>query len=246
MSRVHKPKAGGFIRFWVMLIYPLDGLFFKIRWRNLDEMPAPEGGGVIVAINHISQIDTVLMARMIWQAGRVPRFMVKSEVFKWPIIGYLQAGAGQIPVYRGKADAATSLRDAVSALARGECVVIYPEGSYTKDPAGWPMLAKTGVARLALLSPETPVIPVGQWGAQYRKGPKWARFLKRLVHRPVVSAEVGKPVDLGRFRGAEPTGETLREMTDTIMSAIRDQVADLRGEAPPTEFYKPPKRKHKH
>jgi len=244
MSRLHKPKAGPYIRFWVALIYPLDGLFFKIRWRNLDQMPAPGEGGVIVAINHISQIDTVLMARMIWQTGRIPRFMVKSEVFKWPIIGPLQAGAGQIPVYRGKAHAAESLRDAVTALANGECVVIYPEGSYTKDPDGWPMQAKTGIARLALLSPDTPVIPIGQWGAQYRKGPKWRRFLKRLVHRPRVSAMVGKPVDLEHFRGAEPTGENLRAITDTVMSAIRDQVADLRGETPPTEFYKPPKRKH--
>ena len=245
MSRLHKPKAGGYIRFWVALIYPLDGLFFKIRWRNLDQMPAPEQGGVIVAINHISQIDTVLMARMIWQSGRIPRFMVKSEVFTWPIIGPLQAGAGQIPVYRGKTDAASSLRDAVAALNKGECVVIYPEGSYTKDPASWPMHAKTGVARLALLAPDVPVIPIGQWGAQYRKGPLWLRFIKRLAHRPKVEAVVGKPVDLERFRGAEPTGETLREITDTIMSAIRDQVADLRGEPAPTAFYKHAKH-HKH
>jgi 1-acyl-sn-glycerol-3-phosphate acyltransferase len=244
MSRLHKPKAGGFIRFWVALIYPLDGLFFKIRWRNLDEMPPPTDGGVIIAINHVSQIDTVLMARMIWQSGRIPRFMVKSEVFKWPVIGPLQAGAGQIPVYRGKAHAAESLSAAVEALRQGEAVVIYPEGSYTKDPDSWPMQAKTGVARLALLSPDTPVIPIAQWGAQYRTGPKVVRFLRRLVHRPLVTAVVGKPVDLDRFRGAEPTGENLRAITDTIMSAIRDQVAELRGETPPSEFYKAPKRKH--
>jgi 1-acyl-sn-glycerol-3-phosphate acyltransferase len=243
VSRLHKPKAGFFIRFWVMLLYPLDGIFFKIRWRDLDKMPPPEAGGVIVAINHVSQVDTVLMARLIWQSGRIPRFMIKSEVFSWPVIGYLQRGAGSIPVHRGKAAAAQSLRDAVDALNRGECVIIYPEGSFTRDPDGWPMHAKTGVARLALLCPDVPVIPIGQWGAHYRKGPVWGRFLKRLTHRPTVTATVGKPVDLERFRGAEPTGETLREITDAIMSDIRDLVGELRGETPPTTFYKP---KHKH
>jgi 1-acyl-sn-glycerol-3-phosphate acyltransferase len=168
--------------------------------------------------------------------------MIKSEVFDWPIIGYLQRGAGSIPVHRGKTAAAKSLEHAVEALNRGECVVIYPEGSFTKDPDGWPMQAKTGVARLALLCPDVPVIPIGQWGAQYRKGPAWRRFLKRLTHRPTVTAVVGKPVDLTRFRGAEPTAETLREVTDTIMSAIRDIVGELRGQTPPQQFYKPKKR----
>jgi 1-acyl-sn-glycerol-3-phosphate acyltransferase len=242
MSRLHKPKAGIFIRFWVALLYPLDGIFFKLRWRDLDKMPAPEEGGVLVVINHVSQVDTVLMARMIWQTGRIPRFMIKSEVFSWPVIGYLQKGAGSIPVQRGKVAAAQSLEHAVEALHKGECVIIYPEGSFTKDPDGWPMQAKTGVARLALLCPDIPVVPIGQWGAQYRPGPMWKRFLKRLGHRPTVTAVVGKPVDLSRFRGAEPTAATLREVTDTIMSNIRDLVAELRGEPAPTNFYVPTKR----
>jgi 1-acyl-sn-glycerol-3-phosphate acyltransferase len=244
MSRLHKPKAGGYIRFWVSLLYPLDSLFFKIKWRNLDQVPPPSDGGVILALNHLAQVDTVLMARMVWQSGRIPRFMVKSAVFKWPVIGPLQAGAGQIPVYRGTADAAKSLRDAVTALEKGECIVIYPEGSTTKDPAGWPMQARTGVARLALLCPDIPVVPIGQWGAQKRPGPRWLRFLRRVVTgRPVVSVSVGKPVDLERFRGAQPTAEVLREMTDAIMGAVRDEVAVLRGEPAPTTFFKPERKK---
>lgn len=240
MSRLHKPKAGGYIRFWVALLYPLDSMFFKIRWRNLDDIPAPSEGGVILAINHVSQVDTVLMARMVWQAGRIPRFMVKAGVFDWPVIGPLQKGAGQIPVYRGTADAAQSLRDAVTALARGECIVIYPEGSTTKDPTGWPMQGKTGVARLALLSPDTPVVPIGQWGAQKRPGSTWRRFWRRLLTgRPVVSVSVGTPVDLSRFHDAEPTSATLREMTDLIMSAVRREVAVLRESAPPEQFHLP-------
>jgi 1-acyl-sn-glycerol-3-phosphate acyltransferase len=229
-----------------MLLYPLDAIFFKLRWRDLDKMPPPEAGGVIVAINHISQVDTLLMARLVWQTGRVPRFMIKSEVFDWPVIGWLQKGAGSIPVHRGKAAASQSLHDAVEALNRGECVVIYPEGSYTRDPDGWPMHAKTGVARLALLCPDVPVVPIGQWGVHYRSGPGWLRFLKRLTYRPTSLAAVGKPVDLERFRGAQPTSETLREVTDAIMSDIRALVGELRGETPPAAFYRHHKHKHKH
>src|SRR4051794_26468942 len=169
MTRQYTPRAGFWIRLCVVVIYPLVGLLFRVRFRNLDRMPPPSAGGVIIAINHVSQIDTLVMARCVWQSGRVPRFMIKSGVFGWPVVRSIVRGAGQIPVYRGTTDAAASLRAAVDALQRGEAVVIYPEGTTTKDPDNWPMLAKTGNARLVLLSPDTPVVPIGQWGAQHRE-----------------------------------------------------------------------------
>ena len=233
MSRLHKPKAGFWIRLCVVILYPLDGLLFRIRWRHLDRVPAPETGGVIIAVNHISQVDTVLMARFVWQSGRVPRFMIKAGVFSWPIVGRLMHGAGQIPVYRGTTDASKSLRDAVTALEQGEAIVIYPEGTTTKDPDNWPMLAKTGIARLVLLSPDTPIVPIGQWGPHRMGG----FSLKRLGRRRESLASVGEPLDMSRFRGKEPSGALLREVTDEIMSAIRDEVALLRDEQPPTEFF---------
>jgi 1-acyl-sn-glycerol-3-phosphate acyltransferase len=159
--------------------------------------------------------------------------MIKSGVFDWPVIGYMMKGSKQIPVYRGTADAAQSLREAVAALERGEAVVIYPEGTTTKDPDNWPMQAKTGIARLVLLSPETPVVPIGQWGPHKMGGFSWRRLGRR---RPSL-ASVGEPLDLSRFRGKEPSGPLLREITDEIMGAVRDQVATLRGEQPPAKFY---------
>ncbi|MGI8761132.1 MAG: lysophospholipid acyltransferase family protein [Jatrophihabitantaceae bacterium] len=237
MSRLHKPKAGFWIRLCVAILYPFDGLLFRIRWHHLDRVPAPSEGGVIIAINHVSHVDTVLMARFVWQAGRVPRFMIKAGVFGKPVIGKIMSGAQQIPVYRGTTDAANSLRDAVTALERGEAIVIYPEGTITRDPAQWPMQAKTGIARLLLLRPQTPVVPVGQWGAQKHKGLAALGSLRRRT----AQASVGQPLDLSRYRGTEPTFATLREVTDTIMSAVRDEVAALRGESAPSEFYKPPK-----
>jgi 1-acyl-sn-glycerol-3-phosphate acyltransferase len=235
VSRLHRPKAGFWIRLCVVLLYPIDGALFRLRWRGLDRVPGPDAGGVIIAVNHVSQIDTVLMARAVWQSGRVPRFMIKAGVFGWPGVGRIMRGAGQIPVYRGTTDATQSLRDAVVALERGEAVVIYPEGTTSKDPAGWPMQAKTGIARLVLLSPDTPVVPMGQWGAHPMGGFSW----RRLGRRRVSQLSVGEPLDLSRFRGKEPSQTTLREITDEIMGAVRDEVARLRGEPAPREFFKP-------
>lgn len=236
MSRLHRPKAGFWIRLCVVIVYPVAGLLFRIRWRHLERIPDPSTGGVIIAVNHLSQIDTFLMARLVWQSGRVPRFMVKAGVFGLPVIGRILRGAGQIPVHRGTVDAAASLRDAVAALERGEAIVIYPEGTTTKDPQHWPMLAKTGIARLVLLSPKTPVVPIGQWGAQ-RDG--WS--FRRLVRRRLAEAAVGEPIDLSRFRDTEPSATTLRDITDTIMCAVRAEVAEIRGVPAPTEFAKPPR-----
>ena len=205
-----------------------------MRWQNLEGITPPSRGGVILAMNHTSHIDTLLMARLGWQAGRIPRFMIKASLFQKPGTGQIFRGSKQIPVYRGTTDAAQSLRDADAALAAGEAIAIYPEGTISVAPGQWPMQAKTGIARLWLLSPDTPVIPIGQWGAQKR-----AFSPLRLVRRPTSYASVGKPVDLERFRGAEPTAAVLREISDTIMGAVRDEVARLRGETPPTEFFRP-------
>jgi hypothetical protein len=95
------------------------------------------------------------------------------------------------------------------------------------------MQGKTGIARLWLLAPDTPVVPVGQWGAQQRP------FRPvRLARRPVSRVGVGEPVDLGRFRGAEPNAAVLREITDTVMDAVRAQVGALRHEDPPAEHFR--------
>ena len=233
MARLHRPKAGFWIRAWVIILFPVSSLFFRLRWRNLQRVPAPEQGGVLIAINHLSHADTILMARLVWSSGRVPRFLIKAGVFDWPVIGRMMHGAGQIPVYRGTADAAQSLKAAVAALERGEAVVIYPEGTTTKDPDNWPMQAKTGIARLVLAAPDTPVVPIGQWGAHKMGG----FSIKRLGRRRTSLASVGEPLDMSRFRGKEPSGALLREVTDEIMSAIRDEVALLRDEEPPTEFF---------
>src|SRR5947199_9388902 len=93
MSRRYRPKAGFWIRLCVVLIYPLDGLLFRIRWHHLDRMTPPSEGGVIIAMNHVSQIDKLLMARLVWQSGRVPRVLIKDHRLRVPTLRLYLCGA---------------------------------------------------------------------------------------------------------------------------------------------------------
>jgi 1-acyl-sn-glycerol-3-phosphate acyltransferase len=224
VSRLHKPKAGFWIRLCVAVLYPLDAVLFRLRWRGLDKVPPPQAGGVMYAINHTSHLDTILMARFVWQTGRIPRFMIKDGVFDVPFIGRVMRGAKQIPVHRGTADAANSLSDAVTALNEGEAVIIYPEGRITRDPDQWPMPGKTGIARLVLQCPDVKVVPVGQWGAQQPLTQKWRLFTRRTS-----TVIVGDPLDLSRFAGSPAAAGVLREITDVIMAEVRALVAEARG-----------------
>lgn len=225
------------MRLAVVLVYPLVSLLFRRRWIGLDRIPAT--GPAIVAVNHISYADPLIFARFIWDAGRVPRYLAKASLFTLPFpLGRIVTGAGQIPVHRETADAAQALQAAVDALHRGEVVLIYPEGTVTRDPDFWPMQAKTGVARLALLAPGVPVIPVGQWGAQHFLDVYSRKF--RPLPRKRITIRAGAPVDLSDFTASAPDAAVLHEVTDRIMVAIRDLVAETRQEQPPAEFYRRP------
>jgi 1-acyl-sn-glycerol-3-phosphate acyltransferase len=225
VTRLHRPRAGFWIRLCVLILYPLNSLLFRIRWHHLDRIPA--SGGVLLAVNHISQADPAAIARMIWQSGRIPRFLVKSSVFGWPLVGSIMRGAGQIPVHRGTADATASVRDAIAALRRGEAVIIYPEGTITDDPDYLPMHGRTGVARIALAVPDVPVLPVAQWGAHRTLGRR-GRF--RPLPRKRHEARVGRPIDLSRHRAADGRHGTdeLRRATEDVMAAIVAELTVLR------------------
>jgi 1-acyl-sn-glycerol-3-phosphate acyltransferase len=227
----------GNVGFWlglaVVVIYPAISVLFKVRWRGREHMP--QTGGAIVVVNHISYVDPLTFARFVWDSGRIPRFLAKASLFKIFFVGRVLQGAGQIPVSRGTADAQTSLKHAVAALGRGEMVCIYPEGTVTKEPDYWPMIGRTGVARLAL-STDVPVIPVAQWGPQNAVDVDLKRY--KLFPRKEVTCVAGPPVDLSAWRGRPMTADVLREVTDEIMNRVRDMLGEVRGEKPPKEFWR--------
>ena len=146
-----------------VVLPPLIKSLMKRDWQGYQHFPRE--GGMLVAANHLSYADWPAMSLFVHEAGRYPAFMIKSSAFDVKLIGPFLRVLGQLPVRRGEADAANVLKVAEEALAAGECVIIYPEGTATRDPDQWPMVAKTGVARLALAT-GVPVVPVAQWGAQ--------------------------------------------------------------------------------
>ncbi|MDR1998422.1 MAG: 1-acyl-sn-glycerol-3-phosphate acyltransferase [Frankiaceae bacterium] len=237
--RIDRPGAGGGIKVSVATLYPLSLLVFRRDWRRIERVPAH--GPAIVVMNHVSRLDPVLMATMLWDTGRVPRFMIKSSLFDKPVIGWVFRTAEQIPVARGTGDARASVDAAHQALRNGEMVAIYPEGTTTRDPAGWPMQARTGIARLALDNPGVPVIPIGHWGLRVRAAGRAPRRLR--LRRIPVAASVGPPVELEDLRARPMTLDVLRQVTARIMTAVRDEVAAVRGEDPPEQFYVPPRQK---
>ncbi len=240
--KLGRDGAGPGVKAAVALLYPINLALFRRDWRNIEGIPAT--GPAIVVMNHISVVDPIIMAAFVWDTGRVPRFMIKSSLFNYPIVGWVFRTAQQIPVERGSSAARNAVDAAHAALARGEIVIIYPEGTTTKDPDLWPMQARTGIARMALDNPGIPVIPVGQWGIG-KRGANPAVQPKRRLGRRRISASIGAPVPLEDLRARPLTLDVLREATERIMVAVRDQVAALRGEQPPAEFFKPPKEEGK-
>jgi 1-acyl-sn-glycerol-3-phosphate acyltransferase len=223
------------------IIYPVTMLLFRMRYRHIDRVPAT--GPVLLVANHVSILDPLACGRLVWDSGRFPHFLAKQSVFKGAA-GTILRASGQIPVNRGTADARGSLAAAEADLAAGNLIVIYPEGSVTRDPQWWPMESRTGVARLALTT-DAVVIPVAQWGAQRLHDYHTKKLHFRL--RTPADYAVGEPVDLSRLRaevrGGRPLDAALlHEATDLIMSRVRDQLADVRDEQPPTAFYPRPRR----
>lgn len=223
-----REKWGFWFTVCIAILYPGNWLLRRTDKSGWDRVP--KRSGVILAANHVSVVDPLVIAREVFDAGRLPHYLAKDAIFKVRGVGSLMRGAKQIPVARGTVDAARALDAAVDALKQGFCVIIYPEGTTTRDPELWPMQARTGVARLALLS-GVPVLPVAQWGAHriYRRGGRLHPF-----RRPIVSTRVGEAVDLTAYEGKPQTPELLREVTDQIMGRITSMLTEIRtGEQPP-------------
>lgn len=230
-------KMGPWVRFAVCLITPPLRAFTRPEWHGAEHVPPH--GGVILAANHISNADPLVLSDFVLHhLQRTPRFLAKDSLFRGGgVIARTLRGAGQIPVHRETSNASAALGDAVAALARGQCVVIYPEGTVTRDPDTWPMLARTGVARLALLS-GAPVVPVGQWGAQRILAAHGGRSV-HLLPPTRVRVVAGPPVDLSRYDGRELTGDVLRAATADVMGAVTALVQDLRAATAPDQVHDP-------
>ncbi|MEV7328134.1 lysophospholipid acyltransferase family protein [Micromonospora sp. NPDC093244] len=201
-------------------------------------------GPLVLAANHISPFDPLVMAAACQTRGIAPRIMATAGLFRAPLLGAAMRRAGHIRVDRGTGAVHQALETAASAVAAGSVILIYPEGRIGLDPGMWPERGKTGAARLALAC-NAPVIPVAQWGAHevlpYR-APKGmlGGIARALWRRPVIRVHFGDPVELGETTSASPGAA--RRATDRIIDALTDTLAPLRPDEPDRPRYVDPGR----
>ncbi|MET8467753.1 lysophospholipid acyltransferase family protein, partial [Micromonospora zamorensis] len=199
MDTAHSPWQPPLIwRGALLLTRALVGLLARLEVTG--DVPAHlRRGPLVLAANHISPFDPVVMAAACHTRGIAPRIMATAGLFRAPVLGAAMRHAGHIRVDRGTSAVHRALDDAATAVARGSVILIYPEGRIGLDPGMWPESGKTGTARLALAC-GAPVIPVAQWGAHevlpYRAPRGMLRGIARsLWRRPVIRVRFGAPVD---------------------------------------------------
>jgi 1-acyl-sn-glycerol-3-phosphate acyltransferase len=195
------------------VVAPLARALWRPTVTGLEHVPAE--GGVILASNHLSFADSVVIPVV------VPRkvvFLAKSDYFTGPGIKGAASkawfeGLGMLPVDRDDARSALdSLDTALEVLRRGEAFGLYPEGTRSRD--GRLYRGRTGVAHLALTA-GVPVVPVGLRGTQDLQpvGASWPR----LAH---VDVAFGEPIRVAGEYDGVPPGRARRDLTDRVMTAI--------------------------
>jgi 1-acyl-sn-glycerol-3-phosphate acyltransferase len=215
-----------------LLLAPVARLIW--RPRILGRRNVPKSGAVLLASNHLSFIDSVVITLV---APRSVSFLAKAEYFTgrgfrgWVSRSFFTS-IGAIPVVRGAGSAAQDALDSgLHVLQHGGAFAIYPEGTRSLD--GRLYRGRTGVAWLALTSGAV-VVPVALTGTQELQ-PVGSR-LPRI--RPI-TVEFGAPLDLSSH-GSADSGRARRRATDEIMAAIGrmsgQEFADSYNEPPAPSF----------
>jgi 1-acyl-sn-glycerol-3-phosphate acyltransferase len=189
---------------------------FRLRFVGLEHLP--ERGGGILASNHISGLDPVVLGLAGARRGRTIRFLGAAEQWRVPVIGWGLRRIRQIPIVRGGHDLA-ALEIAARVVRAGALAGIYPEGGVG---TGELQPARRGAARLALATGGA-IIPVAVWGTNARWPRSGLHF--RRPWRPVVAVCVGPPITA---RGDPTSDEALRALTDRMMQGIAEQLARAR------------------
>ena len=234
MVSPHTEKTASF-RTLAAVLVPFLTAIAKIEYTDADKLPRE--GAFVLSPNHYSNIVPVIMGWSIWKLGRAPRFLAKASLFRVPVVGAVLRATGQIPVERaGSVRGSEPLKAANSLADNGNVVIIYPEGTLTRDPQMWPMKGKTGAVRMAL-EHDLPLVPAAHWGTQA----VMARYSNKLslFPRKTIKVAFGDPVDLAEFRGQPINAAVLTAATARVMDDITALLEKLRAESAPAERWNP-------
>ncbi|MEO7721040.1 MAG: lysophospholipid acyltransferase family protein [Pseudolysinimonas sp.] len=213
---------------------PFVLLVGRYRVQNVERIPT--SGPFIMVANHITDFDPLVTAYTLWHHGRVPHYLAKASLFSAPVVGWAFRSTGQVAVERATRGHAGTIAQGERLIDEGLALVIYPEGTLTRDPDLWPMRGKSGAVRIALET-GVPLIPSAHWGAQNIL-PRWSKRF-RLFPRKTVDIVIGEPLDLSRWKGKPLDAATLNEATLHVMQAITSLLESLRGETAPAERWDP-------
>jgi 1-acyl-sn-glycerol-3-phosphate acyltransferase len=220
-------RRGDLDGWWVFGI-AVVGFFWRILFRTRIEGTEhiPSSGPAIVAGNHVSGLDGVVLALVTGSRGRrMTRFLVAAEFFHKLWCGWALRLYRQIPLRRGERDQG-ALDVAIETIRGGALAGIFPEGTVNADPEAGLLRGRKGAARIALAT-GAPVVPVGIWGTQAR-WPKPGLHLRR-PWRPVVAISYGDPVPP---KGDPESTDDVQAFTDVTIDALTvrtDRARELAG-----------------
>ncbi|MHC1764183.1 MAG: lysophospholipid acyltransferase family protein [Verrucomicrobiia bacterium] len=201
-------------------LYRLGWLFFRFifatyfRWRYFNPERVPHSGPVILASNHASFIDPPLVGSAL---PRPLSYMARDTLFRFPLLGALLRSWNAVPVDR-EGGGAAGLRQILDALQAGNAIIIFPEGTRTRD--GQLQHARAGIGLMVLKS-AAPVVPVRVFGTYEAYG----RHI-RLPRPKPVAVKFGAPIDFSALRAEARSctkarlREIYQEIADTIMTSI--------------------------
>ncbi|MFE6733821.1 lysophospholipid acyltransferase family protein [Microbacterium sp. NPDC057650] len=225
--------------FWPLaaVVVPIASYLAKLTYIGREKLPRE--GAFVLAPNHYTEFDPIVVALAVWRLHRLPRFMAKESLFRVPVVGWVLKNTGMVPVARASSASAAkqTMLQSKELVEHGRGVIVYPEGTLTRDPELWPMRGKTGAVRLALAG-DIPLIPMAHWGAQEIM-PRYGKKISFWPPRKRVQIIIGDPVDLSDLRDRAGEQAALTEATRRLMDAIAALLEELRGEKAPAERWNP-------
>ena len=183
-------------------------LLLFTRWQVRGKENVPGQGALLIVANHLGLADPPLIGASL---SRRVTYMAKEELFRSRFSSYFLRSLGAFPVYRGKLDR-KALRQAGQLLAQGKALVMFPEGTRSKNARLQP--AFYGSALIAFRN-SVPILPVGITGTERIKGVAW------ILHRPQIVVNIGPPFYFSSA-SSKLTRAELARLTEVIMEHIAE------------------------